>query len=527
VWFLIWAAGYPAMAEPAQGRERRAVLLAINDVYRIEGIEGGTRGGLARVRALRRQLEQRDPELLLLHAGDFLYPSLLSKAYEGEQMVAVLNRLDGSDDFDRRMFVTIGNHEFEAKRADVFRARLEQSQFTWVASNVRFIDGFAADTLRESRIVETGGIKVGVFGLTSQETTRPYYVQAITDPEIAAQRIVADLRSHGAEVVVAITHMPMHDDLRIMARLGSRGPDLIVGGHEHEQAARRLEDGRLVIKADAEARTATLLTITLAENGRPNIAYEFKTLENGTPEPDRALQAVVAQWQARFEADVCAKRYQLGPGCLDTIIGRTTVPLDGEELSIRRYETNLGNWVANEALRAFAADHAQIAFINSGCLRLNANIAAGPIRLRDIEELLQYPTSLKLIRLDGRTLKRVVARAIAEWTGSGHWLQIAGFAFRHDASNPNGDGLTLLAPAPRAIHDDEEFLAVVTDFLVDPSGNQDGYSFLTAEHIVPGKTIELRKVLIDALEKSQPLGITPRIEGRICGPRKEKLCLAR
>src|SRR5688572_22086571 len=101
----------PAGAPTAQG-ERTAVLLTINDVYRIEGVEGGQAGGLARVRTLRKELERDHPDLLLLHAGDFLFPSFASRLYSGEQMVAVLNSLDGNTSaFDSRMFVVFGNHE--------------------------------------------------------------------------------------------------------------------------------------------------------------------------------------------------------------------------------------------------------------------------------------------------------------------------------------------------------------------------------------------------------------------------------
>ena len=42
----------PAAAQPA-----RFKILQINDVYKIEGLEGGNTGGLARVRTLRKHLE--------------------------------------------------------------------------------------------------------------------------------------------------------------------------------------------------------------------------------------------------------------------------------------------------------------------------------------------------------------------------------------------------------------------------------------------------------------------------------------
>src|SRR6185503_2374576 len=104
----------PAPAATSAPGSRSAVILAINDVYRIEGVERGTVGGIARVRTLRQQLEREHPDLLVMHAGDLLFPSFLSRSFNGEQMVDVLNGLDGDETaFDPRMFVVFGNHEFE------------------------------------------------------------------------------------------------------------------------------------------------------------------------------------------------------------------------------------------------------------------------------------------------------------------------------------------------------------------------------------------------------------------------------
>ena len=89
-------------------------IIGINDVYRIEGVDEGANGGLARVRSLRTELEKANPNVLLLHGGDFLFPSLLSRQYNGKHMIEILNLLDGdSKGFDDRMFVTFGTHEFE------------------------------------------------------------------------------------------------------------------------------------------------------------------------------------------------------------------------------------------------------------------------------------------------------------------------------------------------------------------------------------------------------------------------------
>jgi 2',3'-cyclic-nucleotide 2'-phosphodiesterase (5'-nucleotidase family) len=229
----------PIQAPP---KEKTFIILAINDVYRIEGLNDGKYGGLAKVRSLRAELEQKYPDLLLLHAGDMLFPSLLSKKYKGEQMIDMLNLLDNDSKApDNRMLVTFGNHEFDDRKLDdarTLKMRVEESQFRWLGSNIEFASGsdgrplVEANNLVDSVIQESGGIKVGVFSLTTDDT-RPEYVAEFAEPEITARRMTAQLRQQGAEVVVALTHLPIDEDIAVLRKLGADGPDLIIGGHEH------------------------------------------------------------------------------------------------------------------------------------------------------------------------------------------------------------------------------------------------------------------------------------------------------
>ena len=123
----------PTTAPPTQ----KAIILAINDVYRIEGAANGTLGGLARVRTLRKQLEADGAPVLLLHAGDALSPNTMSKHFSGgEQMIDILNLMDGArDQVDPYMVMTFGNHEFDIKDAAMLDALVEQSEVTWLDTN--------------------------------------------------------------------------------------------------------------------------------------------------------------------------------------------------------------------------------------------------------------------------------------------------------------------------------------------------------------------------------------------------------
>ena len=519
----------------APARERTALLLAINDVYRIEGVENGTAGGLARVRALRAELEREHPDLLLLHAGDFLFPSFASRLFEGEQMVTVLNALDGDPAaFDERMLVTFGNHEFDkgkTKNAAMLDRRIEESQFRWLDGNITFAAGqdgqplIAAQNLERDRIVESGGIRLGIFGITIP-TLGVEYVKDFEGPEAAVRELTADLRARGAEVVVAVTHLNAADDRKLLADLPvPAGPDLIIGGHDHEHMAFQV-GGRWVLKADADARTATIARLTLGPDGRLRVEHELRRLAGDSPRPDPAVQALVDSWQAKHETMFCTQE-KAPSRCLEEVYGHAQVPLVAEENKIRGQETNLGDWIADRMVEAFAGCGAQAAFINSGSLRLNQDLAAGPVTRRHVEELFAYPTPLYLLKIDGATLKKVAEQATRGWPGSGSWLQIAGFAFVHDSSARTARQVTLLTPqSARAVRDDETILAVTGDYLINPDiGDQDGYQMLDQNQVVDGCAAngqDLKKIVEAALQRAEPQGIAPRIEGRICQPDQDQ-----
>ena len=80
-------------------------------------------------------------------------------------MVSVLNLLDGdAAAFDSRMFVTLGNHEFDrGKLADapMLRSRMEGSQFRWLNGNISFAAGQDGKPLVASgNLLRTAGLGI-------------------------------------------------------------------------------------------------------------------------------------------------------------------------------------------------------------------------------------------------------------------------------------------------------------------------------------------------------------------------------
>ncbi|HLE61585.1 MAG TPA: hypothetical protein VI750_00535, partial [Pyrinomonadaceae bacterium] len=65
----------------------RITLLQVNDVYQFAPVDRGTRGGLARVLTLKKEIQKHSPNTLFLFAGDTISPSVESITTKGAQMI--------------------------------------------------------------------------------------------------------------------------------------------------------------------------------------------------------------------------------------------------------------------------------------------------------------------------------------------------------------------------------------------------------------------------------------------------------
>jgi 2',3'-cyclic-nucleotide 2'-phosphodiesterase (5'-nucleotidase family) len=102
------------------------------------------------------------------------------------------------------------------------------------------------------RIVEIGGGRVGVFGVVSPGAVEPLGLTA-SDAGEAARQAIATLRGDGAQLVVALAHMP-RAEARRLARSAPGIDLLLVGKDVHDEGAA------------PEAVGGTFLSFSKAEN---------------------------------------------------------------------------------------------------------------------------------------------------------------------------------------------------------------------------------------------------------------------
>ena len=525
-------------------------ILHVNDVYRIEGLLDDT-GGMARLRRLRIELEADCPELLVTHGGDFLSPSMLSKSTNaetdpkrkirlyGEHMVDLMARLDGdAEAFDDRMFIAMGNHEFD-NGGDTFGPRLDQlvemSGGTWIDTNIAWkpvehdgdtIPAPSSAHFAAHPVVELAGLKVGIFGMTldmkteknGERVNKRAFFDTDDDHVTVANKAIEAL-AH-TDVQIGLTHLDVSADVALLGAVPEL--DLILGGHNHTAMTREV-DGRYVLKADSDAHTVRIAYVTVAADGTISVEHDATadieaTLLDGATDP--TMQARVDHWEQRLDHDFCG---EADTGCLDVKLTVAANPFVAEELEIRRFETNVGDKAADLALEAYAAQGAQLAFMNSGGMRLNQTIPTGaPFTRRQQEELFPYNAPVFLIELTGEELQGVADRAVEAWEGNGHWLQVSGWGFIHDPTANDGAGsatrLHLLPKdgEPIPIDPNATYTVVANEYLVtDKYGDRDGYTF-EVRYVgdVPANPPDVKVLFGQHLRQNAET--TLPTEGRIC-----------
>src|SRR5688572_5252614 len=101
----------------------RVTILHVNDVYQFIPVDGGRRGGLARLLTIKKEALKENPNTIFTLGGDTLSPSVETRTYKGAQMIDAWNAV-GID------YSVFGNHEFDIKTAELLQ-RMKESKFTW------------------------------------------------------------------------------------------------------------------------------------------------------------------------------------------------------------------------------------------------------------------------------------------------------------------------------------------------------------------------------------------------------------
>ena len=454
------------------------IIVQLNDIYRLDAVRAGKRGGLARVVTLLRQLKLQNPQVpvIVLHAGDFLSPSLESSLFHGAQMIDAMNFIHDV----APLYVVPGNHEFDYSDTDkeYLTAAILKSKFPWVAANLERKDSALLpalrDNVREHIVVPFGKVKLGIFGLTIDGAQggkdRPYAPISGDYARIASEQI-EQLEREGADLIVGLTHLNIGDDHKL-ATLKQQHPRFlwIAGGHEHSlDREPSWSAAALITKGDSNARTVWKVSV-VKNGGNVDVREESVVIDESIQPDPMFTQNVENFYRAKLRNEL---------PYLDNII--STLPnrcYDGTEEAVRDRESDWGDFLTDTMRRTYQGMTADVAVLNGGSIRIDDTIC-DRITFENLERTFAYETPVVFVKLKGKELKEYLLDSSAgSKRGDGRFLQVSGVSFRRDRSAGASEVVKDLemqsAKGNSAFDASKTYIVAVNKYLFDCG---DGYKF--------------------------------------------------
>ena len=226
--------------------------LTIIDIYSFNDFHGtvdksasGSNPGADRFAAIVIELMKKNPNSLLLSAGDNYQGSPLSNVFEGEPVSDMIKFLGVK-------YSAVGNHEFDWG-SEKIQKYASDGNVTFLAANI-FLSGTnnRPDYVQPYGFVNVGGKKIGVIGMTTVEVPALVKAENVAGLEFRApgqwlSDMITELKTvQGCDAVIGLTHMGAGPSPNTntsaaplatseLGQLASTCPEFdgLIGGHQH------------------------------------------------------------------------------------------------------------------------------------------------------------------------------------------------------------------------------------------------------------------------------------------------------
>ncbi len=338
--------------------------------------------------------------------------------------------------------MTVGNHEFD-DGPEVLAGFMDAVDFPVLMSNADF-SGEAAlkDKLLKSTVIERGGEKLGLIGLTphnTDELSSPGPNVIFTDPSEAVQGEVDKLTAMGVNKIIVLSHSGYETDKLVAAN--TTGVDIIVGGHTNTLLSNTNDRAEgpyptvvgttQILSAYAYGKFLGELNVTFNDEGVVTEAVGEPLIMDAAVVEDEATVARIAE--AALPLDEIRNK----------VVAEAAEMIDGSRENCRYKECQIGNLVADAMLDRVKDQGIQVALANGGGLR--ASIDAGEITQGEVLTVLPFQNTLSTFQVDGATLKAALENGMGQFDDpedDGRFPQVAGIKYVVESGNATGERVT-------------------------------------------------------------------------------------
>lgn len=455
-------------------------ILHTNDIHGNVKDNGSSKIGFAKFATFVEEARQEE-NLLVLDAGDMFQGVPFANLEKGTSIIALANAV-GYD------AMTVGNHEFDFGAEHLFNNIISQLNFPMIAANVYKGEERA---LEPYIIKEVEGVKVGIFGMATEETAFKSHPSNTIGYHFAdmieeATEIVDVLKNEEqAEVIIMLSHLGINEGEYTSDLIAKAvdGIDVIVDGHSHTELPEGLQiEDTLIVSTGSAFNNVGEVELVIEEGqvvSKEASLLDYSAFENVIPN-----QEVL---------DTIAKVEEGQKVVLEKQVGTAKVDLIGERTAVRTGETNLGQLAADAMLDLTGA---QVALTNGGGIR--ASIKAGPITMNDMVTVFPYGNTIMVKSIKGSDIKAALEHGVSEYPNEkGAFPHTAGITFTLNAYKEVGQRIDDLKINGQPIQMDAMYTVATNDFL---AVGGDGYEMLKA-YPIQAEYNTLMDTLLDYIEK--------------------------
>lgn len=284
----------------------------LNEFVTVEDGEAKVVGGFAKIKTLIDEQKEKNPETLLLDAGDFSMGTLIQTVYEEE---AAELRMLGTLGFDA---LTFGNHEFDyhakglANMLDSAKASQDPlpeivvCNVDWDSMKEKGLtedqqllyDAFEDFGVRDYIMTEKNGVRIAVLGVFGKDSLAcaPNCPLEFRDPVEAVKETVSQImEKEEADMIVCVSHSgTMEDEEKSEDELLAKNVpelDLIISGHTHTKMEEPIIHGDThIVSVEEYGKYLGSLTMLQKSDGRWELEeHEFLEV-NETIAKDEEVQ---------------------------------------------------------------------------------------------------------------------------------------------------------------------------------------------------------------------------------------------
>ncbi|MCZ4367813.1 bifunctional metallophosphatase/5'-nucleotidase [Sulfitobacter dubius] len=421
-------------------------------------------GGSARLMTAIAEARERAGNSILVDGGDQFQGTLFYTQYKGTLAAEMMNQM-GYD------AMTVGNHEFD-DGPEVLRGFMDAVEFPVLMSNADVSgEPLLADKLAKSTVIEKGGEKIGLIGLTPEDThelASPGDKITFSDPVAAVQGEVDLLIAKGVNKIIVLSHSGYGVDQKVAAE--TTGVDVIVGGHTNTLLSNTNERAEgpyptmvgetAIVQAYAYGKFLGELNVTFDDEG--NI-----TKAEGEP---LIMDAAVTEDQPTV--DRIAEAAKPLEEIRNRVVAETAEAIDGERGNCRAQECSMGNLVADAMLDRVKDQGIDVAIANSGGLR--ASIDAGEVTMGEVLTVLPFQNTLSTFQVTGAQLIEALENGVSQHEEqAGRFPQVAGMSFAFDPKAEAGSRISDVMVAGEPIDLQKTYGAVSNNYV---RNGGDGYA---------------------------------------------------